>query len=158
DLVSRDIGNLNHTGKFKRVASSVQLLSDASVELIYTVEPQPLVAAVQTVGNRVFSDQEISAGMDILVGTPVDPTLLTRNARHIEDRYHEKGYHNALVTIDQKELDETGIVLFHIREGERTRITDIRFEGNLSFTPRELRTVIKTHEAWLFFEKGAIDN
>ncbi len=91
------------------------------------------------------------------MGTPVDPTQLNRAARHIEDRYHEKGYHNALVTIDQKELADTGIVIFHIREGERTRITDIRFVGNLSFTPRELRSVIKTSEAWLF-DKGAIDN
>jgi outer membrane protein insertion porin family len=156
-LVSDDISRLNRLGQFKRVESRVQPLADGSVELIYTVEPQPLITAVQSVGNRAFSDQEISAGIEHLVGTPVDPTRLNRAARMIEDRYREKGYHNALVTIDQAELAQTGIVLFRIREGERTRITDIRFEGNLSYSPRELRTAIKTHEAWLF-DKGALDN
>jgi outer membrane protein insertion porin family len=157
ELVSRDIASLNRTGRFKRVESRVQMLSDGTVELVYVIEPQPLITAVQTVGNRVFSDQEIASGTDILVGTPVDPTLLNRAARHIEDRYKEKGYHNALVTIDQHELDATGIVLFRIREGEKTRVTDVRFEGNLSISAEELRTAIKTHEAWLF-DKGALDN
>jgi outer membrane protein insertion porin family len=157
-LVSTDIANLNRLGRFKRVESRVQGLADGSVEIIYTVEPQPLIAAVQSVGNRAFSDQEIASGIEGLVGTPVDPTRLNRAARQIEDRYHEKGYHNALVTIDQTELAQTGIVLFRVREGERTRITDIRFEGNLSFSPRELRTVIKTQEAAWLFNKGALDN
>lgn len=147
-LVSTDIALLDNLGRFKRVESRVQLLSDGSVELIYLLDPRPIVTAVQTVGNRVFGDSDLVAG-DAMVGAPVDPTFIDRVARSIESRYRAKGYSNALVTIDQKELDENGIVLFRIREGERTRITLVQFEGNVSFSRAELQGAIKTRAAWL---------
>jgi outer membrane protein insertion porin family len=156
ELVSRDIATLNHTGKFKRVEGRAQLLADGTAEIIYTVEPQPLITAVQSVGNRVFTDQEISSGTEVFVGTPVDPTQLNRAARQIEERYRQKGYFNALVSIDQDELNQSGIVLFRIREGEKTKITLVQFKGNLSVSSRELKNAIKTTEAWLF-DRGALN-
>lgn len=156
EQVSQDIATLNRTGKFRRVEGRAQLLADGTVEIIYTLEPQPLITAVQSVGNRVFTDQEIASGTEVFVGTPVDPTALNRAARQLEARYREKGYYNALVSIDQEELNQTGIVLFRIREGEKTRITLVQFKGNLSVSGRELRTPIKTEEAWLF-GAGALD-
>ena len=45
---------------------------------------------------------------------------------NIERMYHDKGYYQATVTVDQKEL-ERGSVLFVVAEGERVKVTDIRF-------------------------------
>jgi outer membrane protein insertion porin family len=47
--------------------------------------------------------------------------------------------------------------LFKVREGAKTRITEIRFEGNVSFTPTELEGQLKTERAWLF-GRGQLDN
>ncbi|HYE63179.1 MAG TPA: outer membrane protein assembly factor BamA [Phycisphaerales bacterium] len=146
--VSDDIARLDRLGRFKRVESRVQLLSDGSVELVYVLDPRPVVTAVQTVGNRAFGDKDLVAG-DAMVGAPIDPAFIERIARGIEARYQAKGYANALVTVDQKELDESGIVLFRIREGERTRITLVQFEGNVSHSDRELQGAIKTKAAFL---------
>lgn len=156
--VSGDITRLNRVGRFKSVESRVQLMDDGTVMLIYTVTEQPVIQDVQVVGNRQISDQDIGATVDVLKGTPVDRYQLDNASRRIEDLYRKKGYYLAQVTVDEKELDESGIVLFKIREGERVKVTDIRFQGNLSFLPRELRTAIKTKEWFPIFEKGPLDD
>ncbi|MBI1190072.1 MAG: outer membrane protein assembly factor BamA [Tepidisphaera sp.] len=158
--VTEDISRLNRVGRFKSIESRVQQLADGSVELAYFMVPQPVVTAVQTVGNREFSDEELQRDIDIFVGTPVDSEVLGRACRKIEEQYRAKGYFNTLCTVDQAELEANGIVLFKIREGDRTAITDIRFEGVKSFNERQLRSAIKTTEAaWLrFIDRGEIDN
>jgi len=160
-VISQDVSRLNRLGRYKRVEANVQLLADGSVELIYRVQLQPLITAVQSVGNRLFDDDELVGGFESLVGAPVDPTVLERAARRIEDQYKAKGYFNTRVTVDQEELENSGIVLFRVREGERTRITGIQFEGANSFTERQLKRQIKTREAWLIDilrESGVVDN
>lgn len=159
-LVTEDISRLNRLGQFKSIESRVQQLGDGSVELVYFMTPQPTVTAVQTVGNRAFSDEELGGDIQVFVGTPVDGEALGRACRKIEERYRLKGYYNALCAVDQAELDANGIVLFKIREGDKTAITDIRFEGLKNYTPRQVRTAVKTTEAaWLrFIDRGEIDN
>ncbi len=156
ELASADISRLNRLGRFRQVESQVQNLGDGTIELRYLVRVQPLVTDVQVVGNRLMSDQELAREIDVLTGTPVDPQQVERAARRIEARYREKGYFNALVTIDQEEMDRDGIVLFKIREGERTRVKDIRFEGNASIRSDQLDGEVETREAW-FLETGPVD-
>lgn len=160
ELVTQEMSRLNRLGRFERVESSVALQQDGSVDLIYTVTLQPVIRSVQTVGNKAYSDQELGKLIDILENTPVDSTRLDRACRRLEEKYREKGYYNVLVTVDEYELQENNIVLFKVREGDKTRITEVRFEGNVSFTGRELNQNIKTEEAWLFnfFDRGRIDN
>ncbi|MCK6476414.1 MAG: BamA/TamA family outer membrane protein [Phycisphaerales bacterium] len=153
-----DIERLNRRGRYRQVDLRVALQDDGSVILIVTVVLQPIVKDVQSVGNKELSDQDIEKEVEILVGTPVDRYQLDRACRRIKDRYKEKGYYLAECTVDEKELEEQGIVLFKVREGERIKVTDIRFEGNNSFTPRELSSQIKTKEAWPIFRRGPLDD
>ncbi|MBY0112347.1 MAG: BamA/TamA family outer membrane protein [Phycisphaerales bacterium] len=157
DVVSADITRLNRIGRFKQVESRVQSFDDGTIALVYVLQLQPIVQDVQSVGNRRFSDQQINKEVDILRGTPVDPLQLERAARRIEAMYRKKGYYLCRVTTDLEEIEKTGIVLFKIREGERMKVMDIRFEGNRSFAPDEIRTVVKTKTAWLF-ERGPLDD
>lgn len=157
ETVDQDLARLNRRGRYKQIESSVELLNDGTVRLIYTVTPQPVVKDVQSVGNKAISDQDIAKEIDFVIGTPVDRLQLDRACRRIEDLYRAKGFYLAQATVDSRVLDETGIVVFSIREGERIKVSDIRFQGNVSFTPKELRTVIKTKEAWLL-ERGPLDD
>lgn len=148
----QDVTSLTRLGRFQRVDAKVQLLADGSVRVLYEVVMQPLIMAVQSVGNRVFKDNEITGEIEYLVGTPIDRTQLDRAARRIEARYEERGYYNAGVGIDEKALEE-GIVIFRVREGEATKVTDVRFEGNLSFTEDQLKTSVQTKDSWLLAPK-----
>jgi outer membrane protein insertion porin family len=148
----QDVTSLTRLGRFQRVDAKVQLLADGSVRVAYEVVMQPLIMAVQSVGNRVFKDTDITGEIEYLVGTPIDQTQLDRAARRIEARYQERGYYNAGVSIDADALED-GIVIFRVREGEATKVTDVRFEGNLSFTEDQLKTNILTKDSWLLAPK-----
>lgn len=148
----QDVTSLTRLGRFQRVDAKVQLLADGSVQVVYEVLMQPLITAVQSVGNRVFKDKEITGEIDYLVGTPIDRTQLDRAARGIEARYRERGYYNAGVSIDEKALED-GIVIFRVREGEATKVTDVRFEGNHAFTEDQLKTNIQTKDSWILAPK-----
>lgn len=149
-LISEDITRINRLGRFRRVETRVQLMADGSVTVYLTLLPQPIIADVQVVGNKLLSDQDIAKEVDLLVSTPVDDWQIARSARRIEELYQKKGYYLARVSWNQQELERNGVVLFEIKEGEKVKVTSIVFEGNASFTPSELKAEIKNSEAWLF--------
>lgn len=172
-IVTEDVSRLNRAGLFRSLDAKVRMLEDGGVEVLYDVLPQPVVRAVQTVGNTILSDQDLlenlsvstSAGAlgsrdvllgEILIGTPVDPMFLDRAARRMEQLYKDKGYDAARVSVDTKELDESGIVLFRVVEGLPTRVSKVVFRGANVFTDRELRSVIQTREEWLL-QRGPVD-
>ncbi len=157
DTVREDVARLNRLNFFRQVDTSVQLLDDGGVRLIFTLSEQPVIQAVQVSGNLKMTDQKIFEKIDLVVGGPVDRFQVDRAARQIERLYRDKGYYFARVTLDQRELDESGIVVFQIREGDRVKITDIRFEGHQSFDAREIRREIETRTVNLF-KKGQIDD
>ena len=154
--VEGDLKRVNRLGRFKQMTAKIQPFEDESVVLIYVVVETPVVKAVQAVGNRQISDQDLAAEVDILVNTPIDPYAIDRTLRKIRELYKKKGYYQADVTVDQKELDENNILLFRIREGERLKVTDIRFEGNEHIEEDLLRPKIKT-ETWGLFYDGVLD-
>lgn len=157
EAIREDVVRLNRLNVFRQVDVSVQLLDDGGVSVIFTLSEQPVIRAIQVSGNLKLTDQKIFSQIDLIVGAPVDRFQVDRAARQIERLYRDQGYYFARVTINQRELDESGIVVFQIREGERVKITDIRFEGNQSFEAREIRREIKTRTANLF-KKGQIDD
>ncbi|MFO0832484.1 MAG: outer membrane protein assembly factor BamA [Phycisphaerales bacterium] len=154
--VSEDVARLNRLGRFRTVEASVRPNADNSVDLVYTLEPGPVIAAVQTVGNTVIADQDLQKSIDVLVGTPVDPVQLDRACRRIEASYREKGYYNTRVVVDEKEL-AAGVALFQVREGERTKITEIRFRGNDTVSARELRSKIESSAYFPILDTGEVD-
>ncbi len=157
DAVSQDLARLNRTGRYRTVEARVS--GDAGgVVLTYVIDPQPIIRDVQAVGNRQISDQDIGAEVDILVGTPVDRQHIDVLSRRIEELYREKGYYLATVDWDEEELEENGFVVFVIREGERLKITDIRFFGVESFRDREIRKEIDSSTYFPLFRKGNLDN
>jgi outer membrane protein insertion porin family len=157
DTARADVTRLNRLNVYGSVDAFVQLLDDGSVRLIFALAEQPIIQAVQVSGNYRLTDQKIYDEIDLVIGAPVDRFQVDRAARKIENLYREKGYYFARVSVDERELDESGIIVYQIREGERVKVTDIRFEGNNSFEPRELRREIDTRTTSLF-KKGEIDD
>lgn len=156
-VVADDVKRLNAIMQFKDVETRVQLLSDGTVNLYYLVTPQAIVTAVEAVGNTEITDEDLRKLVEILVGTPVDRFQLDRACRRIEELYRSKGYYMVEVSVDAAQLEETGIVLFRIREGEQLAVTKITFEGNKSYRDSVLRREIETTEAWLL-NRGRLDD
>lgn len=155
--VREDVQRLVRLARFKQIDARVQPYADGSILLTYDFLETPIITDVQAVGNRQIPDSEIASVINVLRDTPVDEYQLGAARSAIERLYRDKGYYQATVTIDQAELDKTGIVLFRINEGEQVDVTAIRFEGNASFDESQISPVIKTTTAGLFTD-GPVDN
>ncbi len=155
--VRGDIQRLNRLGAFSRVEVYAGVNDDGSVTLVFEVLERRLVVDVQVAGNEKINDAQIAQVVDVVSGTPVDRFQIDRSARRIEELYRQKGYYRARVEVDEDELEDTGLVLFRILEGERLKVTGIRFTGNESFTTAQLRRELETKVAGLF-SKGQLDD
>lgn len=155
--VADDITRLNRLGRFRTIEADVQPQSDGSVVLTFRFAEQPLLQDVQVVGNRELSDQDILGALGLISGTPIDRLQIDRNARAIEDLYRAKGYYRVRVEVDEAELADSNIVVYRIIEGDRVRVTGVRFQGNRAFTARELRSAIRTTEYIPVFEQAPLD-
>lgn len=156
-VVQGDVQRITRTGKFERVDARVTPFADGSVLLEFVVLETPVVRAARAVGNRQITDDELKEEIDVFEGTPVDRYRIDQMLRRIKDLYKKKGYYQADVSIDEGELRDRGNLLFQIREGDRLKVTDIRFDGNKDFTESQLRTNVKT-ETWGIFSPGALDD
>lgn len=157
ELIRDDIRRLNRLGAFSRVEVYAGVNEDGSVTLVFEVLERRLVVDVQVAGNEQINDAQIANVVDVVTGTPIDRFQIDRSARRIEDLYREKGYYYARVSIDEQELADTGLVLFRILEGDKLKVTAIRFTGNESFTTKQLRRELETKVAG-FFRKGQLDD
>ncbi len=158
EKISADIATLNRLGAFGEITAHAEILPDGGLDLIYTLEPVPVIRDIQIPANTTVSARDIAEVVDLLKGGPANRLALDRAARAIEDLYREKGYPNVTVTWDESELEDKGIVYFQIVEGSRVKVTDIRFEflGTQSFPPGRLKGQIQTRPAGIL-EKGRLD-
>lgn len=156
-VIESDVERLYRLGQFRSIEAAVETAPEGAVVVVYRVVEAPIVADVEVVGNRRISNQEISRVVDLVAGTPVDEYELGRAKRAIEELYRNKGYYLADVDVDEEELEASGIVLFRVREGERIKVTDIRFDGVESFRPKQIRPVLNTKKAGIF-ERGPLDD
>ncbi len=157
ETINDDVRRLNRLALFARVEVFVQLLDDGSVDVTFRLLERPVIVDVQVSGNRRLNDQQIASEVDLLVGAPIDRFQVDRAARRIEDLYREKGYYFAQVSVDEDELADSGVVLFRIREGQRLKVTSIRFEGSDAFSDKQLRREIDTRTSGIF-RKGQLDD
>ncbi len=157
ELTRRDVRSLTRLGRFSRIQASVLPYDDGSVAIIFALLEEPLIEDIQSVGNSVFSDGEVSEMFDLLPGAPADEFAIQRGLRQIEQAYRDKGYYLIRVEYDRKELDEAGIVYLRIREGPRVKVTDIRFEGNENIADKALRGEIGSETSLWLLRKGEID-
>jgi outer membrane protein insertion porin family len=155
-VLAEDLVRLNRTGRFGEVEQQIVEHADGSITVRLLISEQPVIRDVQVTGNRRVGSARLAEAIDFLPGTPVDRFELDRAARRIEEIYRDRGFYLAEVTVNTEVLDETGVILFEVREGLRVRVTGIRFDGNESFSDGELRDEIETHSAG-FFRRGRLD-
>ncbi len=156
-MVREDVTNLYRLGHFATVTADAKILPDGTVEVSYLMVEQAIVQAIQTVGNKALSDQELRGVIPLFPGGARDDFLLQQSVFKIKELYKGKGHYLIEVSVDESRLKEEGILIFRIVEGPRVRIREIEFVGNRAFPAKQLAPQIKT-KPWIFlFRKGNLD-
>ncbi|TDJ55972.1 MAG: outer membrane protein assembly factor BamA [Planctomycetota bacterium] len=157
DTVSADVKLLTRLGEFSHVDAQIMLALDGTVQLLYVLVEASIIAEVQVVGNKLISDQDLLAVTRITRGLPRDDFLIENAKRAIEAKYRERGHYLTTVTIDESELDESGILFFRVIEGPRVRVKAIEFQGNTAFTDDTLHAETDTRTSVPLFRRGELD-
>ncbi len=157
DDIGEDVRRLTRLGLFSTVETFAGIDEGGGVTVVFELGERQLVADVQVVGNTRLNDAEIAAVVDVISGTPVDRFQIDRSARRIEDLYRSKGFYAARVSVDEEELADGGILIYRVSEGDRLKITALRFEGNAAFDAVQLRRELETKPANIF-RKGQLDD
>lgn len=155
--ITEDVRTLSRLGQFDTVEAEAELNADGTVDVIYTVQEQPLIAAIQVVGNKAISDQVLVRAIPLYPGGPRDDFLLEQAIIRIKDLYRDKGFYLAEIEVDESRLRDSGILIIRIVEGPRVRIKEIEFVGNRSFPAKELSLEIATKPYIPFFRKGQLE-
>lgn len=155
--VEEDIVRITHLGRFSAVRANVVAQADGTVVVTYKLIEQTLLADVQVVGNKAITDQELLNLVKLKGGDPADPFLMERGIQEIKRSYEKAGYFVTDVAIDREMLNDSGVLLYRVREGPRPRIRGLKTEGNTTYTEDELKSKIRSKSYILIFRKGELN-
>ncbi|MGP1345184.1 MAG: outer membrane protein assembly factor BamA [Phycisphaerales bacterium] len=160
ETVQGDVRRMQLLGQFAEISAAYLVQPDLSVVVEFRVREAPVVMSVDLVGNRQITDQAIAevvrGSVSLIEGVPRDEFRINQARRAIEDLYRERGFYQVQVFVDESELETDNTIIFRIREGDRLRVTGIRFEGNDSVPETVLRPLLETKQANLL-ERGVLD-
>ncbi len=132
--------------------------ADGRLTLVFFVEERPFVVEVDFVGNEKFDADELLKAIPISAGSPISEFFINQSKDDIERKYREAGYYHVSVEVDRDVLENERRVLFRISEGPRIKVRRIQFEGNDSFSSRELKGKIETATYIWLFRTGAFSD
>ncbi|MBI3312593.1 MAG: outer membrane protein assembly factor BamA [Candidatus Omnitrophica bacterium] len=150
-IVSEDIRRLYALGYFSDVQVKTETLSEG-VKVVFVVKEKPAVGSIEIEGHRRFRKERILTLLGLKAGEPYNPRKLKEGVDHVLDEYHRKGYFQAAVETSTGTEESTNTSTIHvvIDEGPQMRIKHIFVEGNLAFSDRRIRQVLKTKRRHLF--------
>lgn len=130
----------------------VQVETDSvpgGVSVVFVVREKPFITEIVFDGNENLSDDKLKEKITIKSQTFLDQQQAKESAEKIRLAYQEDGYYNCQVVPVIQSLDEERKRLtFFVKEGDKTRVKTINFEGMRAVTKEEIFKVVATRE-WI---------
>jgi outer membrane protein insertion porin family len=141
---SSDIRRLHSMGYFESVSvEATDVSGGKAVRFIVTERPQ--VGAILYEGNSKFDADDLNEVVGVKVLDVATDELLTTAVSNLERFYSDKGFPLAQINQELQPGDDgMARLVFHINEGGRMYIEDIKFEGNEFYSNRKLRGQIES--------------
>ena len=147
--ITEDIKAIFKMGFFLDVSAAVTTEPQGKV-LTFTVVEKGLISEIRLIGNKKLDKDDILGVMTVKTRQSLNPEKIKEDIQKIKALYDTKGYHNAEIT-DRLEKDgqKDIVLILDIKENDRVYIRSITFEGNESFTTKELVNMMTTTERTL---------
>lgn len=138
-----------------QVSHKVEDTGKGTARLVISVDESEklYISEIKIEGNETFSDSDLEGVMALqernwlswITGTGVlQEELLDRDAAAIEDFYANHGFLDTKVAQPQVDFAEDGIhITFQVAEGQRYKVGEVAFKGDLMVSPEELTEYIE---------------
>lgn len=149
--LSEDLKALYSMGYFEDIRIEAETVPEGKI-IVFNVKEKSTVRIIRIIGNRAIKDEKIKENLDIKTGSILNIFKINSNIKRIEELYKDKNYHNVNVSYQIDELENNQADLeFVIEEGKKLRIKKIEFKGNIAYTDKKLKKLIKTSEKGFFY-------
>ena len=167
----RAVKRLWQLGLFDDIQIRYDNEDEEGLSLTIIVKESSVLGDVHYKGNRKIKIRKFEEELNLVTGQRIKPNLLYDKVKKIEDLYAEKGYLmadvNAELTKPENESnlfggkarDLTQDIIFKIKENKKVKLSNIRFEGNETYSDLRLRLTMKDikQQRWYFFWRAAFD-
>ena len=151
DMIRRGLRKLGALGLFSNYrVDQDQRPGENVVDLVVVVTERPRIAQISFEGMKQREDADLEKKLFLKVGETYSPTLASNQVDSLVFYYREEGFPRATITARADTLEGRNEVhlKFLVNEGEKVRITSVRFEGRTAFPEKRLRKVMKTRQKW----------
>jgi len=105
----------------------------------FAVTERPIVDRISFIGNSAVRRNALLDTISTSTRDVVNHVRIHLDEQAIVNLYLERGFPDVQVRSELQEVGGNTVLAFHITEGERVTIQEIRFEGNNTFSDRTLR-------------------
>jgi outer membrane protein insertion porin family len=154
-LIDRDIRTLYKTGLFEFIEVKRDSRADGTVGLVFEITSKYRLLSVRFEGNKKVKTSRLAREAVSKPNLALDERQIKEDIEKIREYYQKHGYNQVQITYSIERNRETGFgsVTFKIVEGDRVRISAVRFVGNDHFKEKTLRKKIETRKwsilSWL---------
>lgn len=156
DLVRSDKQALLETGQFTSVVAT-KTQTDRGVIVTYIVQERPLVSRVQIVGNKEFTEEQLTGVLPFGASAPLNVASVQAGQEAMLNKYRSSGYYFASVTVDHAALEKEKRAVYKIVEGPRVTINKVEFVGNEHYSGLILGQKISTRKRFWPIFPGFLD-
>ena len=151
DALTQDMKAIYRMGYFDDIKVVANHKEDGASEVVFRVKEKPTIREVVIKGNNISDDEKVGKNITISKGSIFNTDAINTSIKQIESLYSERNYYKTKVSYKLVNLEENQADLeFTIEEGEKIWIKEIKVEGNLHFTDKEIKKLIKTKEKGFF--------
>ncbi len=156
--LQRAIKDLYATTQFDDIQARCEVAGGRAM-LVFEVKERPILAELDVRGPERVSQGTVKDQVDLLIGRPVDPSLVARVIARIDSLYEAKGYYLAQVRAETTQVATGTKLTFHVEEGRRLAVSGVRIEGNKRLGDRAIVSEMQTKpEGFWWWKKGEFDD
>ena len=149
--LTADIKSIYKLSYFEDVLADVTDSPEGKV-ITFIVTEKGLITDITIRGNKIIDRSDIESALTFKKKQILNQEKITSSVEKVKALYDGKGYYNAEITYRIEKVGEKDQrVVFEIKENEKLYIKKISFEGNRSFTDKDLKTAMKTAEKDFFY-------
>ena len=153
EIVQTDVRKLSTSGWFQNVRTYKKPVR-GGVEITYEVFELPLIKYVRFVGNKKLSDKKLAKQAELKVGEAMHQYRVDEARRRVQEFYHERGYTEAEVEVQEGLGPNDRGIVFSVHEGKRQRIWKTKFVGATVVSPARLKALIESKPGILYVFQG----
>ncbi|MBI1820790.1 MAG: outer membrane protein assembly factor BamA [Nitrospirae bacterium] len=150
EKIRNEIKNLYRLGFFEDIKFETEGF-EGGIKLFIIVSEKPILKDVSYIGNEKIKKETLKEKVYIKKDTFIDLAQIKSYQEKLIQYYKGEGYYNVEIVpvIEKLENNQTSLV-FSIKEGTKTKIKSVQFEGNHVFNDKKLKSIIESKEFfWL---------